>query len=73
MINTHIESPRPRWNVIIFTIVLHLGSLLALIPGTFSWAALGVALFLHWLTIGVGVSLGFHRLATHRSSKPPNG
>ncbi len=71
MINAHLESPRPRWNVIIFTIVLHLGSLLAVIPGTFSWAAVGVALLLHWLTMGVGVSLGFHRLATHRSFKVP--
>ncbi len=71
MINAHLESPRPRWDVIIFTIVLHMGALLALIPSTFSWEAIGVALFLYWLTIGVGVSLGFHRLATHRSFKVP--
>jgi stearoyl-CoA desaturase (delta-9 desaturase) len=71
MINTQLELPRPRWNVITFTIVLHLGALLAFVPGTFNWAAVGVALFLHWLTMGVGVSLGFHRLATHRSFKVP--
>lgn len=71
MINATLEPPRPRWNVIIFTIVLHLGALLALIPSTFNWAAIGVALFLHWLTIGMGISLGFHRLATHRSFKVP--
>ncbi|MEM8638700.1 MAG: fatty acid desaturase [Cyanobacteria bacterium P01_G01_bin.54] len=71
MINATLESPHPRWNVIAFTIFLHLGALLALIPGTFNWVAVGVALFLHWLTMGVGVSLGFHRLATHRSLKVP--
>jgi stearoyl-CoA desaturase (delta-9 desaturase) len=44
---------------------------LAFIPGTFSWTAVGIALFLHWITIGLGISLGFHRLATHRSFRVP--
>lgn len=71
MINAKLESPRPRWAIVTFTIVLHLAALLAFIPSTFNWAAVGVALFLHWLTMGVGVSLGFHRLATHRSFQAP--
>lgn len=54
-----------------FTALLHLGALLAVFPATFSWAAVGAALFLHWLTIGLGISLGFHRLASHRSFKVP--
>ncbi|MBD3880996.1 fatty acid desaturase [Phormidium tenue FACHB-886] len=66
-----LNPPRPRWNVIGFTIALHLVALLALLPAYFSWAAVGVAVFLHWLTIGLGISLGFHRLATHRSFKVP--
>lgn len=65
------ESPRPRWNVIFFTGVLHLAALLAFVPSNFSWAAVGVALLLHWMTIGLGISLGFHRLATHRSFQVP--
>lgn len=36
---------------------------------TFSWAALGVCLLLHWLTGGVGITLGYHRLFTHQSFK----
>jgi sn-1 stearoyl-lipid 9-desaturase len=62
---------RPRWNVIIGTALLHLGGLFALVPANFSWAAVGVAVFLYWLTIGLGISLGFHRLASHRSFKTP--
>ncbi|MBE9009202.1 fatty acid desaturase [Pseudanabaenaceae cyanobacterium LEGE 13415] len=71
MQNISLNLPRPRWNVIAFTLILHLGALLALSPAYFSWSAVGVALFLHWLTIGVGISLGFHRLASHRSFKTP--
>ncbi|MFM7423630.1 MAG: acyl-CoA desaturase [Elainella sp.] len=69
MTDTNLTSPRPRWNVISFTLALHLGALFALIPGNFSWSAVAMMLFLHWLTIGLGISLGFHRLATHRSFK----
>lgn len=66
-----LNLPRPRWNVIIATVVLHLGVLLAFLPGTFSWAAVGVAVFLHWVTLGLGITLGFHRLVSHRSFRAP--
>ena len=36
---------------------------------TFSWQALFVSLFLYWLATGLGISLGYHRLHTHRSYK----
>ena len=36
---------------------------------TFSWQALIVSLFLYWLATGLGISLGYHRLHTHRSYK----
>lgn len=71
MITTSSHSLRPRWKVIVSTGMLHLLALLALFPSNFSWRAVGVALFLHWVTIGLGVSLGFHRLATHRSLQVP--
>ena len=73
MINVCSAPPRPRWDIIAGTIALHLAALLALLPANFSWSAVGVAVFLHWLTIGLGISLGFHRLATHRSFKVPLG
>ena len=71
MIDAQYNPPRPRWDVITFTIALHLAALLAIFPANFSWSAVGVAVVLHALTIGLGISLGFHRLATHRSFKVP--
>ena len=68
---SQINSPSPRPTVIISTIVLHLAVLLVFLPHTFSWKAVGVAIFLHWMTIGLGISFGFHRLATHRSLQVP--
>ncbi len=35
----------------------------------FSWTNLLVALVLHWLAVGFGISLGYHRLHTHRGFK----
>ena len=59
------------WSVILYMVGLHLLALLALFPGNFTWSALGVALFLHWLTAAIGITLGFHRLASHRSFEVP--
>jgi len=35
----------------------------------FSWTNLVVALALHWIAVGFGISLGYHRLHTHRGFK----
>lgn len=53
------------WPVVIWIVVVHLGLLAA--PFWFTWKALGIAVFLHWLTGGVGVCLGYHRQLTHGS------
>lgn len=50
---------------------IHLVALLALLPSNFSWSAIGIALLLHWITGGLGITLGFHRLITHRSFQTP--
>ena len=52
-------------------LVLHLGTLLALIPATFTWSGFVVAAVLLHLTGGVGVSLGYHRIFTHQSLRVP--
>ena len=52
-------------------LLLHLGALAALIPGTFTWPAMAVAVALHYVTGGIGISLGFHRMLTHRSLQCP--
>ena len=67
-----ISSPlRPDWVTIIFMAVLHIGALFALLPSNFSWKAIGLAILLHWVTGGLGITLGFHRLVTHRSFQTP--
>jgi len=44
--------------------VLH--GLCVFAPFTFSWSALAVAGALYWLACGLGISMGYHRLLTHR-------
>ena len=62
----------PRdWRIISFMTAIHGIALLALLPSNFSWGAVGVAFALYWLTAGIGVTLGFHRLVTHRSFTTP--
>ena len=53
------------WGVLIWIVVIHVGLVFA--PFTFTWQALALTLVLHWLTGGIGICLGFHRLFTHRS------
>jgi len=55
------------WGPVLWILALHMGALLALNPQWFSWSALGVCLFLHWLTGGIGICMTYHRLLTHRS------
>ena len=50
---------------------IHLGAGAALLPVFFSWTALLVAFALYYLTGGIGVCLGYHRLLTHRSLHVP--
>nr|WP_238544360.1 fatty acid desaturase [Gloeocapsa sp. PCC 73106] len=50
-------------------VAIHALALLS--PWFFSWSALGVMLFLHWLCGSIGICLGYHRLLTHRSFKVP--
>jgi sn-2 palmitoyl-lipid 9-desaturase len=59
----------PSWTNIGFYSIIHALALLA--PWFFSWSALGVAIFLHWLFGSIGICLGYHRLLTHRSFQVP--
>ncbi|MCL6432646.1 MAG: acyl-CoA desaturase [Leptolyngbyaceae cyanobacterium HOT.MB2.61] len=65
------EKLKPDWVIIAYMAVLHLGALAAFLPGTFNWPAVGLMLLLHWVTGGLGITLGFHRLVTHRSFQVP--
>jgi fatty-acid desaturase len=49
--------------------LFHIGAVAALFM--FNWRALAIAVFLIWMTTGLGISMGYHRLHTHRSYKVP--
>jgi stearoyl-CoA desaturase (delta-9 desaturase) len=54
-----------------YFIFLHAGALLALFPFAFSWSAVALMFFLHWLTASLGICLGYHRYLTHRGMDLP--
>jgi fatty-acid desaturase len=66
------KTPGPQrlnWPTTIVMILLHIAALAALF--TISWRAVAVATFLYWVCTGLGISMGYHRLQTHRSYKVP--
>jgi sn-1 stearoyl-lipid 9-desaturase len=62
---------RLDWTMIIALTIFHIGAICAFLPGLFSWQAVGVAVLLHWITGGLGITLGWHRLLSHRSFQVP--
>ncbi len=60
---------RLNWGTTIALMLLHAGAVAALFR--FTWTALAVAVFLLWMATGLGISMGYHRLHTHRSYKVP--
>lgn len=65
-----IESGYMNWGSIGWLIVLHVGLFVA--PFTFTWQALVLTLVLHWVTGGLGICLGYHRLLTHTGMQTYN-
>jgi stearoyl-CoA desaturase (delta-9 desaturase) len=51
-------------------LIIHIGALGVFVPALFSWSAVAVAVVFYILT-GMGITLGFHRLLTHRSLVVP--
>src|SRR6202167_3329791 len=69
-----IELPngnRMNWPTSLVLVLFHIGAIAALFM--FSWRNLLVSMVLYWITVGWGISLGYHRLHTHRSYKVPLG
>jgi fatty-acid desaturase len=56
-----------NWATCIALAILHTGAIAALFVAT--WQSVLITVFLYWMTIGLGISLGYHRLHTHRSYK----
>ncbi|HWR53476.1 MAG TPA: fatty acid desaturase [Bryobacteraceae bacterium] len=58
-----------NWPTSIVLALLHIGAVAALF--TFSWSVFAAAVLLYWMSTGLGISMGYHRLHTHRSYKVP--
>ena len=48
-------------------VLFHIQAVAAL--SLFTWTNLLVALVLYWVAVGLGISMGYHRLHTHRGFK----
>ena len=58
-----------NWFTAIILALFHIGAVAALFM--FSWRNLAVAAILYYVATGLGISMGYHRLHTHRSYKVP--
>jgi fatty-acid desaturase len=57
-----------NWTSVIAFSIFHIGAVAALF--FFTWPAFFVALILYWISLSLGIGMGYHRLLTHRSYKP---
>src|SRR5579871_3151119 len=70
-VSTHVinlpNGQKMNWPTTLVLVLLHLGAIAALFM--FSWRSLIISVALYWISVGLGISLGYHRLHTHRSFK----
>jgi len=58
-----------NWASVTAFTLFHVGAIAALF--LFSWPAFFTALVLYWISLSLGIGMGYHRLLTHRSYKTP--
>ena len=68
VINIH-DRQKLNWTTTLILALLHIGAVAALFM--FNWRAFAAAVFLVYVATGLGISMGYHRLHTHRSYKVP--
>jgi fatty-acid desaturase len=64
-----IDRTGLNWPTTVILVLLHIGALAAFF--FFTWKALAVTVVMYWVATGLGISMGYHRLHTHRSYKVP--
>ena len=67
----HAPKEARRWGTIGFMIAIHILAIVALLPRFWSWQGVTAMLVLHWVTACLGVTIGYHRLLSHRSFRVP--
>jgi fatty-acid desaturase len=58
-----------NWFTAAILVIFHIGAIAALFM--FSWRDFAVAAVMYYIATGLGISMGYHRLHTHRSYKVP--
>jgi len=66
---TVLASRKFNWSSTVVFALFHVGAIAALFM--FSWPVFFATVFLYWMATGLGISLGYHRLHTHRSYRLP--
>ncbi len=66
------KKEQRRWGTIGFMIGIHALTLYALLPEFWSWQAFSALITLYWVTACLGVTLGYHRLLSHRAFRVPH-
>ena len=69
MRKTQASEYRLNWKITPVLLLFHVGAVAALF--FFTWRALFVAIFLYWVTVGLGLGICYHRLLVHRSFATP--
>ena len=59
------------WEYVVVLSAIHLVALLALIPWFFTWSGLVLAILGHFVFGMLGITIGYHRLLTHRGFSCP--
>jgi len=60
-----------RWGTVIFMASIHILSVVALLPMFWNWVNVSSLVLLYYVTACLGVTLGYHRLLSHRSFRVP--
>jgi fatty-acid desaturase len=68
---TGTQPYRILWGYTISIAVVHLLALLAVLPWLFSWTGVALAIAGHYVFGMLGITLGYHRLLTHKGFKCP--
>ena len=63
------DDNKINWITTGFMVAFHLGAIAALF--FFTWKAFFVSALLWWISGGMGIGMGYHRLLTHRGYKTP--
>lgn len=66
-----VQPVRIHWNYAIPLTVVHLVALLAFVPWLFSWSGVVAAVVTHYVFGVLGITIGYHRLLTHRGFSCP--